>query len=183
MSDMQPTELEISDTGSKKIRDWLKQRILLLTFSPIVVFLDQTSKWLVRKNLEYGETWTPWSWLSPYARIVHWHNTGVAFGFFQDQNLLFAFLSTVIAVVILILYPRLALTEKILGFALAMQFGGAIGNLIDRLTLGHVTDFVSVGNFAVFNIADGSISVGVVMMIIAIIIQDMRERKIQNPYV
>ena len=46
--------------------------------------------------------------------------------------------------------------------ALSMQLGGAVGNLIDRVTIGHVTDFISVGNFAVFNIADASVTGGVV---------------------
>jgi signal peptidase II len=51
---------------------------------------------------------------------------------------------------------------------LSLQFGGAVGNLIDRFTIGHVTDFISIGNFAVFNIADASVSVGVLIMILGL---------------
>lgn len=156
---------------------FFRERMLLITISPLIILLDQISKWLVRSNLELGEVWTPWPWLNPFARVVHWYNTGVAFGFFQDQNLLFSILSAGIAIGIIIFYPHLSSAERVLRFALAMQFGGAIGNLIDRLTIGHVTDFLSVGNFAVFNVADSAISIGVVIMLITIFLQDIRERK------
>ena len=61
--------------------------------------------------------------------------------------------------------------------ALALQFGGALGNLIDRITIGHVTDFISVGNFAVFNVADSCITVGVLVMIIGIWQKDRQEKR------
>ena len=113
----------------------------------------------------------------PYARIVHWYNTGVAFGMLQGQNLVFSILAVIIAVAILYFYPKFTKEDWPLRLALALQFGGAMGNLIDRINLGHVTDFISVGNFAVFNIADASISVGVVVMIFGIWWTDRQEKK------
>jgi len=62
-------------------------------------------------------------------------------------------------------------------FALSLQLAGALGNFIDRVQFGQVTDFISVGNFAIFNVADSSITVGVVLLIIAVWIQDRNERK------
>ena len=59
-----------------------------------------------------------------------------------------------------------------------MQFGGAVGNLIDRLTIGFVTDFISVGNFPVFNIADSSISIGVVVLIGGMWIMERKQKSI-----
>jgi signal peptidase II len=58
-----------------------------------------------------------------------------------------------------------------------MQLAGALGNLIDRMTIGHVTDFVSVGNFPVFNVADASITVGVGVLLIGMWVQEKREKK------
>jgi len=69
---------------------------------------------------------------------------------------------------ILIFYSRLAGENWWLRSAIGLELGGAIGNLIDRVKIGHVTDFISVGNFAVFNIADASITVGVAVMLIAL---------------
>jgi signal peptidase II len=58
-----------------------------------------------------------------------------------------------------------------------LQFSGAVGNLTDRIQFGHVTDFVSVGNFAIFNIADASISVGVVVLILGVWITEMTDKR------
>ena len=143
--------------------------------------LDQWTKGLVRANLAMGEIWVPWTWLAPYARVVHWYNTGVAFGMFQDHGMLFTGLNSLIAIFIVIFYPRLSVDDWFLKVALSMQFGGAVGNLIDRFTIGHVTDFISVGNFAVFNIADASVSVGVAIMILGLWIQEKKKR-IENPW-
>jgi len=64
---------------SKKIKAYLE----MFAISGIIVVLDQFTKYLVRTNLQLRETWMPWEWLEPYARIIHWKNTGVAFGLFQ----------------------------------------------------------------------------------------------------
>ncbi len=147
----------------------------------LIILLDQWTKGLVRANLAMGEIWSPWSWLSPYARVVHWYNTGVAFGMFQDHGVLFTILNSFIAGFILIFFPRLSENDWFLKVALSMQFGGAVGNLIDRMTIGHVTDFVSIGNFAVFNVADASVTVGVAVMIIGLWIQEKREKERKAP--
>jgi signal peptidase II len=60
---------------------------------------------------------------------------------------------------------------------MSLQLSGALGNLIDRLTIGHVTDFVSVGNFPVWNIADASITIGVVVLILGVWITEIEEKK------
>lgn len=155
----------------------IKSYLVFFLIAGSIIFLDQWTKDLVRSNLAYGEMWSPWPWLSPYARIVHWYNTGVAFGMFQDQGLLFKILNSIIAFFILILFPRLAGDDWFMKVALSMQFGGAVGNLIDRFTLGHVTDYVSVGTFPVFNVADSSVVVGVGVMILGLWIQEKREKE------
>lgn len=153
----------------------LKEYLFLLPVSGTIILLDQFTKALVRSNLAQGEVWSPWPWLMPYARVVHWYNTGVAFGLLQGQNWFFAILAVVIAAAIFYFYPRFSKEDWLLRLALAMQFGGAVGNLIDRINVGHVTDFISVGNFAVFNIADASITVGVLIMVIGIWWKDRQD--------
>jgi len=121
---------------------------------------------MVRTNIPFGESWSPWEWLMPYARIVHWSNTGASFGMFQGFGMVFTILALIVAAVIVYYYPRVPVEEWPLRIAMGMQLGGALGNLVDRVTRGEVTDFISLGNFAVFNIADASISVGVAVLLI-----------------
>lgn len=158
----------------------LREYLFLFPVSGTIILLDQITKALVRSNLSQGEAWSPWPWLMPYARVVHWYNTGVAFGLLQGQNLIFTILAVIIATAIVYYYPKFSKEDWPLRLALAMQFGGAIGNLIDRITLGHVTDFISVGNFAVFNVADSSITVGVIVMILGIWWKDKQGSKPTN---
>lgn len=150
------------------MKKYLKEYLFLLPVSGSIIIIDQLTKTLVRSNLSQGEVWSPWPWLMPYVRVVHWYNTGVAFGLLQGQNWFFSILAIVIAAAIFYYYPRFSKEEWLLRLALALQFGGAVGNLIDRINIGHVTDFISIGNFAVFNIADASITMGVFVMVIGI---------------
>jgi len=159
------------------LKSFFQKTRWLFLIAAIILILDQVSKILVRTNLAIGETWVPWPWLAPYARIIHWTNTGVAFGMFQGNNILFAVVAFIVACVIVYYYPQVPAEDKILRFALAMQLGGALGNFVDRVFVGEVTDFVSVGNFAVFNVADSCITVGVVVLAMGVWLQDRREKK------
>lgn len=154
--------------------------LVLIPIAALVITLDQWTKSIIRANIPFGEFWSPWEWLTPYARIVHWYNTGVAFGLFQDRNLIFAVLAMLVSLFMIILYPKLTENDWLLRIALGLQVGGSLGNLIDRLTVGHVTDFISVGKFPVFNIADGSITVGVGLMILGLWIQEKKEKARQK---
>ncbi|HEX2698428.1 MAG TPA: signal peptidase II, partial [Anaerolineales bacterium] len=137
------------------------------------------TKWLVRTNLPFTGTWLPdWlSWLSPYARIVHWSNSGAAFGSFQNGNSVFTVLAIIVIIAIIYYYPRVEASDWTLRLAMGLQLGGAAGNLIDRLTMGKVTDFISIGTFAVFNIADSAISIGVAVLLLGVWIKERAEKK------
>jgi signal peptidase II len=95
----------------------------------------------------------------------------------QNFNIIFTILAIVVSIAILYYFPRVPREEWPLRLAMGMQLGGAVGNLIDRLIQGYVTDFVSVGNFAVFNVADASISVGVVVLILGVWVMDQSQKK------
>jgi signal peptidase II len=153
---------------SIQLKKYLERYAFLFTIAGLIITLDQWTKYLVRSNLAFQETWSPWAWLSPYARIVHWKNTGAAFGIFQNLNTVFAVLAVVVTIAIIYFFPRVEKGEWPLRIALSMQMGGALGNLIDRLTQGYVTDFVSLGRFAVFNVADASISMGVAVLVVGV---------------
>lgn len=156
----------------------VKDYLYLVLIAGLVVFLDQLTKALVVNNLAIGETWMPLEWLAPYARVLHWYNTGVAFGMFQNANLFFAVLGAVVAVVILFFYSRVPSEDWSLRLAMCLQLGGDLGNLIDRIRLGHVTDFVSVGTFPVLNLADCSISLGVAVLILGLWLQEKQNKKL-----
>jgi len=163
--------------GDISLNKLVKNYLFLLIVAGSLTILDQWTKELVRSSLPMGSIWSPWEWLNPYARIVHWHNTGVAFGMFQGMNNVFAVLAAIVSVVIIYYYPRIAGDSRILKWAMSLQLAGAFGNFIDRVTIGYVTDFISVGNFPVFNVADASISVGVVVLLLYVWFQ---ERKIRE---
>ena len=147
----------------------LKNYGFLFMVAGTVVVLDQVTKFIVRTNVLLGEMWSPWPWLTPYARIVHINNSGAAFGMLQGFADIFAILAIVVVVIILVYFPRIPPNEWALRLALGLQLGGALGNLIDRLRFqGHVTDFISVATFPVFNIADASISIGVAILILSV---------------
>ncbi len=156
-----------------KARDYA----VLLGLAGAVVALDQWTKYLVRTRLAFSESWSPWEWLAPYVRIVHWNNTGAAFGLFQSGGLVFTIVAFVVSLAILYYYPRVPASQVPLRLALSLQLGGAIGNLIDRLAQGTVTDFISVGTFPVFNLADASISAGVAVLIAAMWLEERRGKK------
>jgi len=152
------------------VRNVIQKYWTIVLIALLIVGLDQWTKWLVRVNIPAGGTWLPESleWLSPYARIVHWYNTGAAFGLFKEGGMVFTVLAFIVIGAIIYYYPQVERSDWPLRLAMSMQLGGAIGNLIDRLTIGQVTDFISVGTFPVFNIADASISLGCVVLLLGV---------------
>ena len=154
----------------------------LLLVAGSIVALDQWTKSIVRANLPLGSTWLPegWEWLSPYARILHWYNTGAAFGLFKNGAILFSILAIVISVLIIIYFPRIEAGNWWLRVAMSMQLGGAVGNLISRVTMsGRVTDFISLGTFPVFNVADSSITIGTIILLLGMWLKERQLKRDQ----
>lgn len=164
------------------MKRYLYEYAFLLGVAGGLVALDQWTKWLVRTRLAFNETWAPWDWLLPYARIIHIQNTGAAFGSFQAFGNVFMVLAIIVSIGILIFFPHVAQNDWLIRVVMSLELGGAVGNLVDRFTQGYVTDFVSVGNFAVFNVADASISVGVAVLIAGMLIRDWQEKRKSSPH-
>ncbi|MCQ3935952.1 MAG: signal peptidase II [Chloroflexi bacterium] len=141
---------------------------ILLFVAGALVALDQWTKWLVRRNIPLNTDWLPEAleWLAPYARLRHIQNSGVSFGMFQDGNTILTVLVLLVVAGILYYISRMESENIWMWTAAGLYLGGAVGNLIDRLTLGGVTDFVSVGNFYIFNLADASINISVAMLLV-----------------
>jgi len=161
------------------VKSLLQKYSGIVLIAIVIVAFDQWTKTWVRANIPEGTSWLPdsWQWLSPYARFVNWYNTGAAFGMFKDGSMVFTVLAFVVIGAILFYYPKVENDNWSLRLALSMQLGGATGNLIDRLHIGHVTDFISVGTFPVFNIADASISVGAAVLFLGVWLQERAEQK------
>ncbi len=156
----------------KLIRDYW----LLFVISSSIILADQVTKAIVRANIPFGQSWMPWEWLAQYFRFVHWENPGAALGLFPSGGTVFSILAIFVSIFIIFYFPQIPKNEKMMRIALAMQLGGAIGNLIDRIQFGPVTDFISVGNFPVFNIADANISVGVAILILGLWISERKAK-------
>lgn len=165
----------------QRLKKLVKDYWLLITIASLILIFDQVSKAIVRNTIPFGGRWMPIEWLAPYFRFVYWENTGAAFGMFQNGGTVFGILAVIVSIFIIYYYPQIPKSETLMRIALAMQFGGALGNLIDRILFGPVTDFISVGNFAVFNVADASITVGVGLLILALWINE-RKGKQENQF-
>ncbi len=144
--------------------------MFFLISATLVIIFDQLSKWLIRGWLE------PWQSVpaSGFFRLTHVQNTGAAFGLFPGQVgplIVFASIGAVaIVIFVLMLSGRFnQLDSRLNRLALGLVLGGTIGNLIDRLRLGYVTDFVDIGIWPAFNVADSAIVVGTLVFAYSII--------------
>ncbi len=155
----------------------MKRYLPLFLLSTLVILLDQWTKSLVRNFLPIGGDWVPFPAL-PFFRIVHWYNSGAAFGLFQNGGLFFTIVAIFVAMLIIYYYPRLTGNDWLLRLALGLQLGGAIGNLIDRLQMGMVTDFIAVGSFPVFNLADSSITIGTGLLLLGSWLYERRQKSL-----
>ena len=149
----------------------------------VVVIFDQLTKYIASTSLEL---------LQPVAVVpmFNWtlmHNPGAAFSFLASedgwQRWFFAIIAVVVSAVIVLWIKRLQQHEKWQAVALALILGGAIGNVIDRIWLGYVVDFIDVYyehmHWPAFNIADSAITIGVVLIIIDSI-REYRAEKLNN---
>ncbi|WP_375740179.1 signal peptidase II [Pseudomonas boanensis] len=145
-------------------------RLGWLWLSALVFVLDQASKWFFETELNLYQQIVV---IPDYFSWTLAYNTGAAFSFLADssgwQRWLFALIALVVSGVLVVWLKRLKPEETWLAVALALVLGGALGNLYDRVVLGHVVDFILVHwqnrwYFPAFNLADSAITVGAVML-------------------
>jgi signal peptidase II len=143
---------------------WKWRDALLFAVAVAVLALDQLSKAAVMRYLEPQVPWNPIESLSSIVSVTYVTNTGAAFGLFPQLGNLYVVVALVIVGALLIFYRRFAFSHRLMQVCLGLQLGGAAGNLIDRLRLGHVIDFVDLKVWPVFNVADSSIVAGVLIL-------------------
>lgn len=153
-------------------------RWLVGVVAAIILVTDQWSKYKIIEWLDIGETWRPWAGTSILELFAFTHitNTGAAFGIFPFASWFFVIVAVVVSTAIIFYTPRLPSHQWWLFFSLGLELGGAIGNLIDRLRLGAVTDFVHIGNFAIFNVADSAVVCGVIILFIHFWLEEREEK-------
>jgi signal peptidase II len=154
-------------TGSR-LAARLRQDAPFFLVAALVVAADQATKAIVRASLAVGESW-PEGWL---VKFTHVTNSGAAFGVLQGQGLFLTVTAFVAIAAILFYYLFPPLEHGFLRLALALQLGGAVGNLADRLRFGEVTDFIDFPRYPQFNIADSSIVIGLAVIVGFFVLRD-----------
>jgi signal peptidase II len=169
-------EAEAAAGQAKPSRVW--ERWLLFLVAGAIIFLDQFSKNLVETALDLYTYWAPIPELENIFRITHISNTGVAFGLFQNGNAIFTILALIVSIGIVIYNSRLDRGHKLLRLALGLQMGGALGNMIDRVRQGYVTDFMDFGPWPVWNLADLAIVSGTILLVLIMFNEERQEKKL-----
>jgi signal peptidase II len=141
-----------------------REKIILPAMALLTLAADQTSKYLVLSNLSPGQSWNPVAFLTTWASITHVTNTGAAFGLFPDRSSLFVAIAVIVVAAIIFYYRHLPASQWWIKVSLGLQLGGALGNLLDRLRLGYVVDFIDFKIWPVFNLADSAIVIGVAIL-------------------
>ncbi len=143
---------------------WGRSAAFFLIALPVVA-ADQLSKFAIRTNLSIGESLPQ----TGFFRLTHIHNTGAAFGIFQGQSLPLTILAIAgvgaLLFLVIFMHRRFYFLETARGkLSLGLILGGTVGNLIDRISFGYVIDFIGIGIWPAFNIADSSVVIGAILL-------------------
>ncbi len=147
-----------------------RRNALFLLIAALIVAADQLSKVWIKSILAVGQSLPD----TGFPRLTHIKNTGAAFGLFQGQSFALTIVAFVGAAFLLafafIIYRKFPFLDSKLGrSALGLILGGTIGNLIDRLRFGYVTDFIDVGFWPTFNIADSAVVIGTILFALSLL--------------
>ncbi len=171
------TPVDEADKATAGRRPSLRGRVqsdaIFFLIAAAVLALDQLTKHLVRSSLSLGESFPD----EGFFRITYVANTGAAFGILKGQTV-FLIVTTffgLAAIFLYYVYPPLE--HGILRVALGLQLGGAIGNLTDRVRVGRVTDFIDVGPWPAFNVADSCIVIGVIGILAFFLLSEGSRRR------
>ena len=143
----------------------MNRNVVFLTVAFFVTFFDQLTKYIVRQKLAVGAS------VPIIDRIVyfsHIKNTGAAFGILQNGRI-FIIVIGIISLVVILYFLDFFTSTRFLLFGGGFLFGGIIGNLLDRIFMGHVTDFIDFRIWPVFNLADSFVNIGTAMIVIYIL--------------
>lgn len=148
-----------------------KWNLILAVIAVFITVCDQLSKLWITSHLAFNQSVPP----DAFFRLTYAQNTGAAFSIFYGKTSILTIVS-ILGVILLLVYNFVVyrrfpyLDNRINKVALAFILGGTIGNLIDRLRLGYVIDFVDIGPWPIFNVADSSLVVGVIIFALSILL-------------
>lgn len=163
----QPAATERSQT---RAHHWL----FFAVVAGLAILVDQATKAYVAAHLARHATWMPVDFIEPVFRFTHVHNTGAAFGMFPQGGTLFLVIAVAVSTVIVYYYRNLPFGGWLVRLGLALQLAGALGNVIDRVRLGYVVDFMKVTFWPVFNVADSCIVIGVLLLAFEMLREEWR---------
>jgi len=142
----------------------LKKGLLIPVITLLVIILDVITKAIIVNKVAYHEIIK----VLPFINIVHIENKGAAFGMFAGLGNVFFIIVSVIALLLIAYYLR-AVQKRMEIISLSLVLGGAVGNLIDRIRIGKVTDFidfhVNSWHWPSFNVADSALTVGIILFL------------------
>ena len=145
---------------------FIASTISLALYLCLILFLDQSTKYFVNTHLIYGKAYPI---ITGFLNLTLVYNRGGAFGLLSSSPQFFIVFSFVTFLMLIYICIRLQAVEKNIAFPFLLVFSGAIGNLIDRIRHGYVVDFIDfyVGSYhwPAFNIADSTITIGILMLI------------------
>ena len=140
-----------------------RKNIIIFSVALFIIILDQLTKILVRHYLKLNQSIRI---IKNILHLTYITNTGSAFGLFKGFNLVFLLFSIIVIIVIFYFMKNIKENEKTLQFSIGLLLGGTIGNLIDRLLYGTVTDFIDFRIWPVFNAADSAVTISIIFLII-----------------
>ncbi len=152
----------------------MRGRIVFVIVAVGAFVLDRVLKVLVRDRLAVGEHHTILG--DDLLVLRHVHNPGIAFGWLSGAGGLVVVGSLVVGLLLFVFMLRVDPSDYLTIVGGGLITGGALGNLVDRVQLRYVTDYISVPNFPTFNFADASITVGVVLVLLSQLREIVRER-------
>ena len=152
------------------------QWIVLLLVASAAVVADQLTKQVVGRTLELGKSVDI---VGPFS-IHHVQNSGIAFGLFGSRTSIVIAVTAIAVGAMLVFFARSGRRHPVLPVALGLVLGGSIANLVDRVRLGHVTDFLDLRFWPAFNLADSFIVVGVGILLLTMILADREPRRRQR---
>ncbi|HEX5027685.1 MAG TPA: signal peptidase II [Gaiellaceae bacterium] len=148
------------------------QWAILVLVAGMALFADQLTKQVVGRTLALGDSV---DLIGPFS-VHHVQNSGIAFGLFGSRTEIVIAVTTVAVGAMLVFFARSGRRHPVLPVALGLVLGGSVANLVDRVRLGHVTDFLDLAAWPAFNLADTFIVVGVGILFAALVLADRPHR-------
>lgn len=143
----------------------------------IILVLDQITKFIIASSMKVGDSFEV---IPNFLNITSHRNDGAAWGILSGKMSFFFIITIIILVVLIVFYIKEAKNNLLMQIAISLLFAGALGNFIDRVLHGEVVDFVDTYifgyNFPIFNVADSSLTIGVLLIIIALL-TDMKKEE------